>query len=482
MSMAKAWLAPCFFFVLMLALYPTVEQFEYNPDEGINLMKAQLVSQGHELYSEVWNDQPPLFTHALAASFKLFGTTTATGRFLVLFLSCVLLGNIWRFSTLAGGTAAAAVSVLLIVLVPHYTKLSVSVMIGLPSLALAALSMAAVARWHRYRSYTWLVVSGTALGLSVMTKLFTGFIAPIFMVGLVAGEFGRRKGRVRLANLAPVGAWTAVFLLIVIVTGSLLLNPGELHQLYEPHTIMRHNLSGAQHNLLPKFQNSFLLLWSAAVGGALQLYRKQWLYIYPLAWMVAAIILLSYHAPVRYHHLLLVLIPAAVLSASLATEAIDWISRHANQVGRSVVRQLVGAGILSCLVAVAVQVEPKFRKFVTGQDVRRFSDDLSPAQQREIVREMKRHASPNEQIVTDRPMYAFRAGLSVPPELAVFSRKRLFSKALNQSDVIEIIERLEPREVLLARFHWVGVTEYLEEDYRMIEFGPKRQLLIRREP
>ena len=39
--------------------------FEFNPDEGNNLVKALLLEQGHTFTRGIWSDQPPLFAYAL---------------------------------------------------------------------------------------------------------------------------------------------------------------------------------------------------------------------------------------------------------------------------------------------------------------------------------------------------------------------------------------------------------------------------------
>jgi hypothetical protein len=42
------------------------EAVQIGADEGFELPKATLVINGHPLYSEVWDDQPPLHTHLVA--------------------------------------------------------------------------------------------------------------------------------------------------------------------------------------------------------------------------------------------------------------------------------------------------------------------------------------------------------------------------------------------------------------------------------
>lgn len=62
-------------------------EFAWKYDEGVNALKARLFLEGYSLYSEVWTDQPPLFTLLIAATFTLFGQSVFVARALVLVLS-----------------------------------------------------------------------------------------------------------------------------------------------------------------------------------------------------------------------------------------------------------------------------------------------------------------------------------------------------------------------------------------------------------
>src|SRR4051794_5789212 len=66
-------LLPLCFCLVVLLLGLTCNAFQYDTDEGLNLMKSLLQLRGHHLYSEIWSDQPPLFTYILSGWFKLTG-------------------------------------------------------------------------------------------------------------------------------------------------------------------------------------------------------------------------------------------------------------------------------------------------------------------------------------------------------------------------------------------------------------------------
>jgi hypothetical protein len=75
-------------------------------------------------------------------------------------------------------------------------------------------------------------------------------------------------------------------------------------------------------------------------------------------------------------------------------------------------------------------------------------------------------------------MYAFRAGLNVPPFLAVPSRKRILTGLLTDQQVLDIIYSLKPEQVLLIRFEWPLLDNFLDQNYRFISFPAGKKLYI----
>ncbi len=95
------------FIAFMLLFFPFRDKFQFDGDEGINLMKAMLMLRGYPLYNQIWSDQPPLLTYLLAIVFRVFGFEVNVARLTVLLLSSVLLGvfpvftdNLGEFSRL----------------------------------------------------------------------------------------------------------------------------------------------------------------------------------------------------------------------------------------------------------------------------------------------------------------------------------------------------------------------------------------------
>ena len=89
------------------------------------------------------------------------------------------------------------------------------------------------------------------------------------------------------------------------------------------------------------------------------------------------------------------------------------------------------------------------------------------------------HATETEWFVTDTPMYAFRIKASVPPNLVVFSDKRMLSGHLSEEQILAAIAEYRPEQVFIGRFDFPAVQAYLKEDYRLLYERGKRSLYLR---
>jgi hypothetical protein len=61
------------FFFLVMLLGRWAKPFQYDPDEGLNLMKGRASSRGYPLYRAIWSDQPPMDTVMRAGRVRVVG-------------------------------------------------------------------------------------------------------------------------------------------------------------------------------------------------------------------------------------------------------------------------------------------------------------------------------------------------------------------------------------------------------------------------
>ncbi len=154
---------PALFFLLVILVFPLWQSFQIDADEGVNLGKALLVEQGFELYSEIWSDQPPVLTYLLAGAIRVFGYNVPISRLLIVAFASLLVWAFFQILEKRLGKGFAITRAILLVLSNPFTRLSYAVMIGLPAIALATLSLYAIIRWQEEKKTLWLLVSGTML-------------------------------------------------------------------------------------------------------------------------------------------------------------------------------------------------------------------------------------------------------------------------------------------------------------------------------
>src|SRR5947207_8276105 len=80
-------------FVLLQCFVPLRTAVQIGADEGFELAKATLCLNGYQLYTEVWNDQPPLHTFLITQVLKHFssiaGPRLVTSVFTAILLSAI---------------------------------------------------------------------------------------------------------------------------------------------------------------------------------------------------------------------------------------------------------------------------------------------------------------------------------------------------------------------------------------------------------
>lgn len=459
------------FLAFVFAYYPFREKLQFDSDEGLNLMRSMLLALGHPLYREVSSDQPPLFNQILALLFRVVGFEVNPARFLVLLFAALLVWACAQFLELTWGKLAAVLFLPLVIMAPQVLRLSTSVMIGVPSIALAAVSMLFVVLWHRQRKNFWLILSGFALALSVLIKLFTGFVAPLFLIGITVSEYWRRKGeRLSWRMLHPVLTWGISFVGLTLFLGLVLVGPQNVMSIISPHVAApaTADLQGVNYTINAQLQAAVPLLILSGFGVLIAFYKRNWLAFYPIAWAALAYILFSFYSPVFYHHQLLITVPAAMLAAGGVGDGILSLLHLGQSSSLFRFQTLLGAAALVGFILVSVHYLPEVSSEITSSPhLTDFSLQATPGKLK-VIRVMNEYADQTNWIVTDMPMYAFRVHRPVPPILATFSSKRLATGSLTETDILTAMREYRPELVLMARFEIPPLESYLQEHYTLI--------------
>jgi len=472
------------FFAFTYAYYPFREKLQFDTDEGLNLMRSMLVTLGHPLYREVSSDQPPLFTQVLGFLFRFTGFEVNPARVLILLFSSVLVWSAAQFLQLASGKLSAIVFLPLIVIVPRYLELSISVMIGIPSIALAVTSMLFVTVWHREKSDRWLILSGVILALSVLTKLFTGFLAPVFLIGIVASiYFSDRGNSLSWKTLRPALIWGISFAVTGLFLGLVLVGPANVGAIILPHLAASTEgvFQGKQDTINTFLQAAIPLLVLGLAGALISLYRRNWLVLYPLTWAILSYVLFSFHLPVFYHHQLMITVPIAILAASGFGEGVLLLTRIKRTSDLIHIQTLFSAGVLIGSMWVFYHYLPMLDKEIMNRPRIDGFTLKATAGKLKILETMNEYADRTNWIMTDMPIYAFRVHKPVPPIVATFSQKRLDTGSITDEDILTAMREYQPEQVLMARFEIPTLEAYLKENYTLVSTEEFFRLFVRKD-
>lgn len=453
----------------MIFFYPFRFVIEFDTDEGLSVIMAQMISQGFRLYSEVWSDHPPLFPIILSILLQTFSMNVTIARLFVLLLSCVLLWAVIQYLRFFWGSPHAIAGALLVIMLPYYTRLSVSVMIGLPSIVFAMLSFLSLAVWHAKRRYAFLLLSGIFLGISVMMKLQTGFLAIVFIMGLLFTEIQTyRKNSSRATVLKPALLWAMSFSMFIILVGIFLIGSEGLPQLVNVH-LAAETATPFQNrsSILTLISRSWPIFLLALIGSIHAIRTKIWTALYLTSWIIFAFLLLTQLKPIWYHHQLLITIPAAILAAIPIGELIRIVRKKKPvETNRVCMGFFMSATLVTLALFLANRFPTTLRNFqINFPNLYPPSAPATPLQ--EMLALVSDYADETNILVTDRPMLAFRTGITVPPDLAVFSGKRFLTGLLTESDIINIIKATNPEQVALTRFYMPEVEKFLAERYNI---------------
>jgi 4-amino-4-deoxy-L-arabinose transferase-like glycosyltransferase len=452
---------------------PIKQAFQFDTDEGIELIKSSLYSQGFTLYTQIWNEQPPLLTLLLSHWFDLFGKSIFAARLLILSFATLLIWSFCQTLRICLGILPAVIGTLLLSVSCNFLRLSVSAMIGLPSLAFAMLSIYTLILYHQKHRLYLIILSGSFLALSLQTKLFTVFLVPILLIKLIELKFREpNPERVPIKLFYPVFWWLlsllAVFTFIGLSSHSLSFDQ-----------LLQANLGQNVKEAFPRkssFQNIILMFLQdldyvvlAIIGVREFLKKKEGLINLPLVWIGIVTLFLLNYKPIWYHHYLLLSIPLtwlATYGVALALEDFKLQQWYSTLNLRNIKKLAISNVTVSFFILSLVLIPIK----LTVIQVQNYLVVKESKSYIEILDNLLKYKPSTQWVFTDLPIYAFHADLNVPPEIAVFARKRLASGYLTGELLTSVMERYHPEQVILGRFPEVrnDLRDYLNKNYLKI--------------
>ncbi|KOP25443.1 glycosyl transferase family 39 [Hapalosiphon sp. MRB220] len=454
-----------FLIVLVIAIRfePITQTFQFDYDEGFNLMKAFLYSKGFSLYSQIWNDQPPLFTVLLSNWLNLFGDSVFAARLLTLIFSAVLIWCFYQIIFLELGKFAALVGTILLFTSWLYIRLSISVMIGLPSLSLAMLSIYLLKIYKRKPNKIYLIFSAGCLALSLQTKLFTVFLIPLILFDLLAADSKIQNiQKNRIIIFKNISFWLIVLGLVYSFFVFLYQQFDNQEQLIFTHLKQPQNLEVENfHNfkyLSYMIHQDYDYIFLACIGIWAIISQKQKNGLLPFSWLVTATLILLNHQPLWYHYYPLLAIPICWLAAYGVAFLYDLFlqSLHKDLKKINVKKIFIPLSLVIIFISLIILTPPNPRGSVPSN--------------LELIQMVKKYKSFTNWVFTDNPMYAFCNDLIVPPEIAVMSYKRINSGDLTFDKMLVILKKYRPEQIILTRWttqieNDINLKDYINNNY-----------------
>ncbi len=417
--------------------------FEIDPDEGYNLIKALLMHRGFVFFDQIWSDQPPFFSYVLWMALKTFGWDVNVGRMVTIAFVSLMIFGIFDTVRRKYGFAAAAGAVLFLIVSRRFIGTSTAIMLGLPALSMAVMSIWAMVIWTENCRAGWLLVSGAFFGISVSIKLFTLFIVPIILFCIVLYGTARHHANELKKSLNHIALYMASFTVVALILFYPAWSSHNFWQLIASHACVKFdpdNMLGITPGRIFKKDKIIMLLSILGLLYTLK-YRNVVGTIFGL-WLLAAWAVLLSHYPIWYHHAYLVLIPASVLAGSLAHYVETGLRESGWEKGQA-------KAMAFLLVFLYVGSYPciKHKRRLHYIRPKHFSLDSRDLMVTEVI---KKYAGDRHTMITSRQMYAFRTGHIVPPFLSVTSHKRYEAGLLDAQAILDCIKSYDAEQVILS--------------------------------
>jgi hypothetical protein len=509
MVIAPALLAALF---VLESRVPLRTAVQIGADEGFEVAKATLCLHGHRLYSEVWNDQPPLHTWLVTQVLKhvtpgILGPRLVTTAFAAILLTCLAF-----IAGRATGLLTAALTAALVIASPGFLELSSSCMLELPPLTTAIAGLCVLVVLPRTRWHGAELLSGLLFGMAALMKLVPLYLLPLaaLIVWLRRGEEGARETRERetsrwpyfgvfrvsrRARLSGCEGWRGLFGPLLVLGIGVVTGFAVTDWLIERGAYLEHfqqswssHFSGAKSfeygsRAEHAFDWSILLRnWDATVPTVLGIcflvkrLRKNRMAIVPLAWLALSLVVFTNYRPWWAYYYIHIAIPLCWCAAV----GIEWVCLSLKRGERSrgqgagrnrwfAVARYACVGLFGLCAAVWMGA----RVYLQIASIRS-SPQLYTAL---VLREIERFKPFSHWMYADPLVYSFHADIPVPPPLAVVSLKRLWTGDMTNARIAAEMSRYKPEVILLPNdTREVPFQEMLEADYRMIYQDDKVRL------
>jgi hypothetical protein len=483
-------------FAILQLWLPLRTAIQIGDDEGFELAKATLCLHGHNLYTEVWNDQPPLHTFLISQILKHLSPSIVGPRLVTSLSAALLLTSIFIISLRINGWVVAALTTALLIASPGFIELSSSCMLEIPALAPAVAALGVLLVAGQTKRHTAEVLSGILFGLAFQVKLVNVVLLPLAALIIwmqhrkptaphdVAqpsadtsravesrrvGNAGQDRSSVEIRRWFPANITAS----LLILTASLTVSFAAIDYGIDRGAFLLHFQQSWVSHFAPtksfeygsptehSFDWSILIKnWDAtlpAIFGLILSVRqrcKRPAAILPVAWLALTLLVFAKHKPwwtYYYVHNAIPLCWCAAIGVAAMAQSI-----HRRRRGLALAVAAFGIAVVSWLGA---------RLYLQISGVRHAPRTYSSL----VLRELGRLKPLARFIYTDQTVYSFHSGIPLPPDLAVLPLKRFWSGDMTNARLAAEISEVKPEVILLRNdTREVPFQDLIDAEYRVV--------------
>ncbi len=439
--------------IIVPMIVPLKEEFQLNFDEGLELMRASLYMQGYSPHIEIWSDHPFLFTAMLSFWFSIVGKSVFFARLLTIIFSALLIWFFFETIRIPLGIFPALIGAISLAASSGFIRFSSAVMIGIPSLSLTVISIYFLFLYKKSKQKYLLIISGVLFALSLQIKFLTVFLIPIILLFIFDVKKINLESiqKLRSRFIYPLLLWI-ISLVVIFLIFSLLFNALSYEQLFGTHfgeEIKTAFVKDGFERLSKVIINKDYDLFYLAIFGIFVVFvSHRWEGLFTVAWLGAGTLLLLNHKPVWPHNYCLIAIPMAWLAAYASVPLFDLFKERDRLFNYREfrLRNYFWASISLILIIFALlTLKPKVSKDIPSLQTK-YEPEFA------AVNRLLEHKNSTKWLFTDLPIYGFYSDLLVPPEIAVFSTKRIKTGQLTQDEIYELLIKYRPEQILIGRF------------------------------
>lgn len=510
-------------FLLLQSCVPLRTAVQIGADEGFEVVKATLCTHGHKLYSEVWNDQPPLHTFLVTQVLKqvtpaILGPRLVTTAFTAILLTCVFVVTC-RISGLLTGVLTSA----LLIASPGFLELSSSCMLEIPALSTALVGLTVLLVLPRTKWYAAECLSGVLFGIAALMKLVPLYLLPLAALILwlrwregrpslgVSASASSNRLKPEFPKDSPSASWMSstlwnplrsLFVPSLLIGVSLIASFALADWLIERGAYLVHfQQSWFSHFGAAKsfefgspaehaFEWSILLKnWDVTAPSVIGIcvlsarLRKSRAAVLPLLWLTLSLIVFTNHKPWWSYYYIHIATPLCWCAAVGVESVCAALSKRVVELGRAERKRrkrvrfngwrTAGAYAPVGLFVLCAVVWMGARVYLQVASIRN-SPQLYTAL---VLKEIERLKPFTHWMYTDQLVYSFHADIPMPPPLAVVPLKRLWTGEMTNTRIAAEMSRFRPEIILLRNdTREVPFQQLLDTEYRMIYQDDRQRL------